>query len=352
MKKIVLALLVLIVIAGAAGGGWYLWRQKQLAQFATRPFGTEAAKVVRVPPGTGPRALSNQLAAAGVVSSADEFYGYVRKENAGPKLKAGEYEFKGALAPEDVLEKLIAGQVKTYRFTIPEGLRVDEILPMLAASELKLDLKKLEALSTSPEFFKKANVPTRTLEGFLFPDTYNFTKPFSEEQVLLKMISRTFEEYKKADANRKPGVKLNFLETLTLASIVEKETGAPEERPRISCVFHNRLRLGIPLATDPTVIYSMMLRTGVYSKNIRRSDLKTPHPYNTYLVKGLPPGPIASAGAAAMQASLNPLDCDDLFFVSRNDGTHVFCPDLRCHEENVRKWQIEFHRNKRRSGGT
>jgi len=350
VKKLAVVLVLLVVVAGAAGGGWFWWRQQRLSQFATRPFGAEAPKLVKVPSGTGPRTLSNQLATAGVVSSADAFYGLIRKEEAGPRLKAGEYEFAGALTPEEVLEKLVLGRVKSYRFTIPEGLRVDEILPLVAASELKLDLDRLKALSTDPAFLKKNKAPTRTLEGFLFPDTYTFTKPFSEEQVLAKMIARTFEEYEAADAQRKPGVKLDLIQTLTLASIIEKETGAPVERPRISCVFHNRLRLGIPLATDPTVIYAMMLRNGYYSKNITRKDLQNPHPYNTYRVKGLPPGPIASAGAAALRSALNPLNCNDLFFVSRNDGTHVFCPDLRCHEEQVRKWQIEFHRNKRRQG--
>ncbi|MDQ3264581.1 MAG: endolytic transglycosylase MltG [Myxococcota bacterium] len=348
MKRLRLGLVVLLGLAGAAGAGWYWWRQERLAHFATRPFGSETAKRVEVPAGTGPRTLSLKLAAAGVVSSAEEFYGLIRQEGVGPRLQAGEYEFQGAQTPEEVLEKLVLGKVKTYRFTIPEGLRVDEILPLIAGSELKLELRTLRALSTDPAFLKQAKVPTRTLEGFLFPDTYHFARPYSEEQVLQKMISRTFEEYARADTERKPGVKLTFQETLTLASIIEKETGAPVERPRISCVFHNRLRLGIPLATDPTVLYAMMLRDGRYSKNITRKDLQTVHPYNTYRVKGLPPGPIASAGTAALRAALEPLDCSDLFFVSRNDGTHVFCPDLRCHEEQVRKWQIEFHRNRRR----
>jgi UPF0755 protein len=143
-------------------------------------------------------------------------------------------------------------------------------------------------------------------------------------------------------------VKLTQLQAMTLASIVEKETAAPEERPRISCVFHNRLRLGMKLQTDPTVLYAMMLIRGRFVKNITSRDLQTRNPYNTYTVTGLPPGPIASPGAAAIQAALDPIDCHDLYFVSRNNGSHVFCPDLKCHEAAVHHWQVEFFRRQQR----
>jgi UPF0755 protein len=158
------------------------------------------------------------------------------------------------------------------------------------------------------------------------------------------MVERFKAEYAAADAARDPAVKLDLGETAVLASIVEKETGQVEERPRIACVFHNRLRTGMRLQTDPTVMYATYLRTGRWSRNISRADLTTPHPYNTYTTAGLPPGPIASAGGAAIRAALAPAACDDLFFVSRNDGTHVFCPDLACHAAAVRTWQVEFFR--------
>jgi UPF0755 protein len=134
---------------------------------------------------------------------------------------------------------------------------------------------------------------------------------------------------------------------VTLASIVEKETGQPDERPRISCVFHNRLRIHMPLQTDPTVMYAAMLRTGHWSRNITKADLLAPHPYNTYTTAGLPPGPIANPGAAALEAALRPSVCHDLYFVSRNDGTHVFCPDLACHAAAVRTWQVEYFKHAR-----
>jgi UPF0755 protein len=241
--------------------------------------------------------------------------------------------------------------VRVYRFTVPEGLRAEEILPIVAASPLGLDRAQLERLAADPAFLHKVGVPADSIEGFLFPDTYTFTRSATPESVLTKMVQRTLEEYRKADAQRQPGVTLDLLQTVTLASIIEKETGQPQERPHISCVFHNRLKQGMQLATDPTVIYAMRLLRGVYSKNITAKDLRTPHPYNTYLTKGLPPGPIASPGAAALQAALNPLqDCKDLFFVSRNDGTHIFCPTYECHQAAVQQWQVEYFRKKKRGG--
>ena len=349
MKKVLLALLVLMVLAAAAAGGWYLRRERQITEFAATPVTLHADGVtVTVPTGTGPKTLAKLLADAGIVTDPELLYLYIRREQAGPRLKAGEYLFEGTLTPAQVVEQLASGKVKVYHFTVPEGLRVEEILPLVAASELKLELRKLEQLAADPAFLRKLGVPTSSIEGFLYPDTYTFTRNTSEEKVLTKMVERSLEEYRKADAQRKNGVKLSLLETITLASIVEKETGQPHERPRISCVFHNRLRQGIKLQTDPTVIYAMKLLRGVYSKNITRRDLETPHPYNTYTTKGLPPGPIASPGAAAIQAALNPLDCDDIFFVSRNDGTHIFCPTLDCHNAAVQKWQVEFFRNQRR----
>jgi UPF0755 protein len=345
MKKLGLGFSFLLLIA--AGVGVFLWwRDQQLTRYAARPFGSEDSKLVEIPPGTGPRNLASVLAQAQVVDQPELLYRYLRREKLGPRLKAGEYEFKGALTPAQVLEKIASGQVKIYRFTVPEGLRVEQILPILAQSELHLSLAKLEALSGNPSFVHKLGVPGATLEGFLCPDTYSFTRHATEEAVLEKMVARGLEEYRKADAQRKSGIDLDLGRTITLASIIEKETGAPEERPRVSCVFHNRLRLGMKLGTDPTVLYAIRLIRGYWVNNITAKDLLVEHPYNTYTVKGLPPGPIANPGAASIQAALHPIECSDLYFVSRNDGTHVFCPDLKCHNEAVDKWQKQYWRQK------
>jgi UPF0755 protein len=348
VKRVLIVLGVVGVVALAVAGG-VLWKRKQdLSWFASTPFGSDVTKTVEIPPGTGPHALGALLARTEVVGSADDFYQLVRREQVAPKLKAGEYEFKGPLTPLQVLEKLIKGEVKTYHFTVPEGLRADEIFDILAKSELKLDHDKLMKIASNKAFLKKAGVPADNIEGFLYPDTYTFTHGADEEAVLSKMISRTLEEYRKADAHRNAGIDYDLLKTITAASIIEKETGAAGERPHISCVLRSRLRLKMKLMMDPTTLYAMMLIRGKYVNNLTLADLRTPHPYNTYTTAGLPPGPIANPGAAAIEAALNPLECRDLYYVSRNDGTSVFCPDLKCHNAAVDRWQKQFFKGKKR----
>jgi UPF0755 protein len=345
MKRGWLLALLGAAVVGALGVlGYSYLREAALRAFAAAPFGTSERRIVLIPPGTGPHGVAQLLAQGQAVSDERLLYQLIRKQGVAPQLKAGEYEFEGALTPAQVIAKIVAGQVKVYRFTVPEGLRVDEVLPILANSELHLDLGQLTALTEDPNFLRKIGVPAQSVEGFLYPDTYQFTRGFTEASVLQKMVSRALEEYRRADLHRKPGVNLNPLQTFTLASIVEKETAAPEERPRISCVFHNRLRLGMKLQTDPTVLYAMKLLRGQFVKNITSKDLVTDHPYNTYMRTGLPPGPIANPGAEALGAALQPLDCKDLFFVSRNNGTHIFCPNLKCHNAAVDQWQRQFFR--------
>jgi len=348
MKRILLRPLLSLSLLGLLGlpGCWLI--QKELTEFAKTPFGNEEPKLVLIKHGTGPRSLSTQLQEAGVIQDASLFYEWLRREGLIPKLKAGEYEFIGPLSPAEVAQHIIDNRIKTYRFTVPEGLRMDETVPIMLASGLGFEEQKLKALMHDASFASKLGVPASNLEGFLFPDTYLFSRGISEEEALRKMVKATLDTY--AAAPRKPGIQLNLLETITLASIIEKETGAAEERPRISCVFHNRLRENWKLETDPTVLYAKMLRLGHFDNNtITRRDLDTPHPYNTYTTKGLPPGPIAGSGKAAIEAALMPMDCEDFFFVSRNDGTHVFCPNLACHNKAVEIWQEPLRKKRRQN---
>ena len=252
------------------------------------------------------------------------------------------------MLPEKILELIAQGKVKLYHCTIREGLRVDEIAPLLEGCHYGKSADFLK-LARDESFAHMTGIKAGSLEGYLFPDTYSFPKNPKPETVLKKMVDRFFEELKKAQANRKPGVQLDSHETATLASIIEKETGAADERPHISCVFHNRLKKHMRLETDPTVIYAL-LRAGLgpgddlaSSKAIASGHRHLDDPYNTYKVKGLPPGPIASAGAGAIQAALRPIDCDDLFFVACGGGTHVFCPDFKCHNQNVDRCQRDKH---------
>jgi UPF0755 protein len=349
VKRLLRRLLLVLVALGLLGAGAWWWWERQLDTFAATAFGGPEPHDVTVPPGSGPHAVASLLARAGVVSDAGLFYRFLRREELGPKLRAGEYEFQGPATPQQVADKLMSGQQKMYRVTIPEGLRLDEVLPLLAHSELHLDEAKLVALAGDPGWVRRQGIPAERLEGFLFPDTYVFTKPYTAETVLARLVTRGLEEARKAAAARTAGLNLDLLQFVTLASIVEKETGAPAERSHIACVYHNRLRRGMPLQADPTVLYAMLLLRGHFVKNITARDLVTPHPYNTYTEKGLPPGPIANPGAAALQATAAPLVCSDLYFVSRNDGTSEFCPTLVCHNAAVKKWQQDYWTGRRNS---
>jgi len=342
--KRALALLLLVALAAAAAAG-LLWRE--IALFRETPYGSLDEKVLVIPTGASARAVVRALAQAGIVSDEKLAWRYVRLVKRDPRpFRAGEYAFAGPLLPDEVLERVWRGEVKLHRFTVPEGLRMDEIAPIVARSGLVTEEQFLR-VARDPGVGRALGLPYASLEGFLFPDTYAFARGVEARAVVDAMVGRFKEEFARAEAMRSPDVALTLGEAATFASIVEKETGRPEERPRVSCVFHNRLRSGMRLQTDPTVMYATMLRTGRWSRNISRADLLAPHPYNTYTTAGLPPGPIANPGAAALRAALAPADCRDLYFVSRNDGSHVFCPDLGCHNAAVREWQVEFFRRSR-----
>lgn len=344
MKRFLVALAVVVLVV-AAGAGALAWRE--VTTFRGTRHGGPDEKIVVIPPGASARAVVRALADAGVVSEERRAWLYFRHVRRDPRpLRAGEYAFAGPLTPDEVFERVHRGEVKLHRFTVPEGLRIEEIAAIVGRSGLASEAE-FARVSRDPEIASGLALPYRNLEGFLFPDTYSFPRGATARSIAAEMVERFKEEYAKADGLRKPGVRLGVGEAATLASIVEKETGHPDERARIACVFHNRLRLGMRLQTDPTVMYATMLRTGRWSRNISRADLLAPHPYNTYTTAGLPPGPIASAGAAALRAALAPAECKDLYFVSRNDGSHVFCPDLACHNEAVRKWQVQFFERSR-----
>ena len=335
-------LLAALAALGAAGFvGWRFYR------FQQTPYGSGEEKVVEVPGGSSAREVVRLLARQGVLADERLGWWWVRWVRRDPRpMKAGEYAFTGPLRPDEVLERLYRGDVKTYHFTVPEGLRMEEITAIVERAGLGRS-DELLPLMRDPQVARSLGVPFPNLEGYLFPDTYIFPRGPKALQIVTAMVTRAKEAFRRADARRLPGVPLDEAQACVLASIVEKETGRPEERPRVSCVFHNRLKRGMRLATDPTVLYAKQLRTGAWSRNISKADLLEDHPYNTYTRAGLPPGPIASPGEAALLAALHPAECRDLYFVSRNDGSHEFCPDLACHNAAVKRWQVDFFRERR-----
>lgn len=343
MKRALVWLFALVVLAGL---GFVAWRLGDERKFASTAFGVGARTVV-VPPGTGPHALAKLLADARVIEGEQRFYTHLHFFRRGKLAKAGEYQFDGALLPDDVLGKLFRGEVKLYRFTAPEGLRVDEVAPIVSATGLCAADEFLR-IARDPASPEKYGVPGPSLEGYLFPDTYSVPRSLGCAGIIAAMVARFQHAWQQAQAQRLPSVKLGELQAITLASIVEKETGQSQERAHVSCVFHNRMRKGMPLQTDPTVIYAILVSHDFkWDGKIHKRDLSLQNPYNTYLVKGLPPGPISNPGEKALEAALHPLPCKDLYFVSRNDGTTVFCPDLQCHNKNVQKFQVEFFRHRK-----
>ncbi len=290
-----------------------------------------AAIVVRE--GDGVAEIGRRLEAAGVVRSALIFRLWARYADRDRVIQPGTYRFEAATEIPHILARLADG-VPPIEITIPEGLSVREIATLLAARGIGT-VEDVRCLAADADFLATTGVPGPQLEGFLFPDTYRFAPTVSASEVLETMVHRFHERFD-ADRWARASVRqLTVNQVVTLASIVEKETGKPDERPVIAAVFANRLRLGMPLQSDPTVIYGIPDFDG----DLRRADLTRPSPYNTYVIPGLPPGPIANPGLAAIDAVLAPADSPALYFVSRNDGSHEFSTTLTEHNRAVARYQ-------------
>ena len=303
------------------------------------PLGGPSAEVV-IPPGASTRAIADILAAARVIPRPWSFALFVRLRGDGGRMKAGRYRFDGPYSVLDVETKLVEGVVERREVTIPEGRSMFEISEIVERGGF-VSGPFLEA-AKNPDPVGDLDSAAKTLEGYLFPETYDVPDGMSATALAAVMVKRAravFDDLGLTSAGRPiNGVPLTLRQIVTLASIVELETAAPEERPRIAGVFLNRLRKGMRLQTDPTVIYALKLDSR-YDGNIRKADLASESPYNTYRFAGLPPGPIGSPGRSALDAVLHPEATETLYFVSRNDGTHVFSKNLRDHERAVDEFQ-------------
>ena len=257
------------------------------------------------------------------------------------QLQVGEYELSGAMPAEEILTILAEGRVKTYEVVIPEGLTAREIALRMGEAGI-VGADAFLAVVTAPGSAARHGVEGPGLEGYLFPETYRFPRGLRAEAVVRVLVEHFLVAWAEV-ADRAAARNLSMRETVTLASIVEKETGAADERPVIASVFHNRLGRGMRLESDPTTIYGIPDFDG----NLRRRDLENgENPYNTYKIAGLPPGPIANPGADALRAVVDPAATPYLFFVSRNDGTHVFARSYPEHERNVDRYQRKGRRRK------
>jgi len=312
--------------------------------FLTPPSFEHHSKVVNIPAGTGFQEISRILEENGIVRDRRSFYLLGRLEEAIPRVKAGEYEFHTRMTPGAVLAKLVRGEVIQYPITIPEGFnvfQVGEVLEQAKVCGKKFFLEK----TRDRAFIASLGLEGENLEGYLFPDTYNFPKGFGEEQVIQQMVSR-FKTVYTSLAARAEHLGLNSKEVVILASMIEKEAKDDRERRLISAVFHNRLHRGMALQSDPTAIYGVK-RGKAASERITKKDLERRTPYNTYHVSGLPKGPIANPGLKSLQAALYPADVNYLYFVSKNDGTHYFSRTLEEHNRAVNKYQRRSKKEKK-----
>ncbi len=264
---------------------------------------------------------------------------YARLTKHTDKMRVGEYELSSNLSSQKILEILSSGRSIEYSFNIPEGTNMYEIAETLKKVGISKTKEEALKLFTDSKFIKEQlGMEYRSLEGYLFPSTYKYTKFTSLKEITKKMISTFDQVYKKNVKSNK--AILTRHELVTLASIVEKETGAAHERPQISSVFHNRLKKKMKLQTDPTILYGILVNSGKMKKNITRADLKKHTEYNTYTISALPPGPIASPGKEALVAAGNPDKTPYLYFVSKNDGTHYFSKNFSEHNSAVKKYQL------------
>ncbi len=309
-----LALFAVIVAGGTAMWGYFVF---------TGPGPLTGPVSVVIPTGAGLRPIAAQLETAGVIRNPFVFILAARVRGQHGSLKAGEYAFDSAVSQQAVLEKLVQHDTVVRRVTIPEGLTSVEILALLEEAEGLVGV-----IETLPD------------EGALLPETYHFAYGDPRVGVLERMEAEMAQALDELWRVRMDGLPFTDKEeALTLASIVEKETSVPEERPRIAAVFINRLQRNMRLQSDPTVVYALTGGRGPLGRELTRLDLKTDHPYNTYEYPGLPPGPISNPGRASIEAVLNPLITDELYFVADGTGGHAFAKTLEEHNRNVARWR-------------
>ncbi len=317
---------VLAVLLGAAGAG-YLWLDQ--------PFALSAPTAdLSIEPGASGRDIASAVQDAGVSVNSDLLYAWFRFSGQSKKIKAGSYELDHQTTPRSLLQKLVRGEEALRSVTLVEGWTFRQVREVLAkAEQLKPDSRALTTEDIMNQLGKSGTPP----EGRFFPDTYTYSKGSSDLAVLRRAMRAMDKRLTATWALRDPGSPLRSPEdALVLASIIEKETGAPQDRSNIAAVFSNRLRIGMRLQTDPSVIYGM---GAAFDGNLRKRDLQTDTPWNTYTRVGLPPTPIAMPGKAALLAAVQPATSKALYFVARGDGSSQFSASLDEHNRAVNKYQ-------------
>jgi UPF0755 protein len=330
-----------LIVGGGVLAGTMLWSR------IGEPYkGYDTAETfVEIPQGAGAAEIRRRLIDAGIIADQYTFRAALWWSGEARNLQAGEYRFDAPMSAVAVLQKIGRGEVYTRRITFPEGLTIQEMARLYESRGFG-DARAFVAAAGNPAAIKALDPQAPDLEGYLFPETYALPRGVPASRLVGMMVDRFLATY--ADDLRQSAESqgLTTRQVVTLASLVEKETGKADERPLVAAVYRNRMRIGMGMQADPTVVYALQ-KAGRYDGNIRREDLQFDSPYNTYRYAGLPPGPIAAPGKAALEATLAPADVPYIYFVSRNDGSHVFAETLAQHNANVQEYQVLYFRRQR-----
>jgi len=306
-----------------------------LVNYSNNPIDNKNMTIlVDIPTGSSFLKVTEILNQAGLIKSRIFFYSLAIKKNARRSIRAGEYEFNTSLTPSAMIDKLLRGEIKNYKVVIPEDLSLREIAVILGKDKL---IKKEDffALARDEDFLESLGVKADSIEGYLFPETYNLDRSMSTRQIMKMMVSQFWKKVTPEMIKRTGELKLDIHKLVTFASLIGKESGDDAEKPIISAVFHNRLRKKMRLQSDPTAVYDL----DNFEGKILRSHLKRNSRYNTYLIKGLPPGPIANPGVASLNAVLYPASVNYLYFVSKKDGSHFFSSSLNEHNQAINRYR-------------
>ncbi len=332
MKKLRITIIFMLIFVFFVAIAIYV----DIFRYADKPASAEPVRqVIIVKPGQKFKSLSQILHKKGIINHPAKFRLFSRIKGYDKHIKAGEYVLSSTMTPKIILEVFVMGKIRLHRLTFPEGYNLRQVAQVVSRAGFGTQADFFKA-ATNADLARYKGIDAQTFEGYLFPDTYYFSKDATTEKIISSMVKRFWSVFKPEWKNRAKTLGFTIHQVVTLSSIIEKEAGVAVERPIISSVFHNRLKRGMRLESDPTVIYGIKDFNG----NITRRDLAENTPYNTYKIKGLPPGPIANAGTKAIKAALYPADTRFLFFVSKKDNTHQFSTNLKDHNSAVQKYQL------------
>lgn len=337
-----LPLLSLTIVFLAAGFAFWMHSELTASYY---PAGAPEV-FIDIPRGAGTRDIAGLLQAGGALRKTLPFVLYVKWTGLDRRLQAGEYRFAEPALPSQVADRLVSGDVYYRSITIPEGLTALETVDLLSRNGIG-DRQELERLLRRVDWIQALDPEAGSLEGYLFPETYRFPRRVNPEQVLKAMVDEFHQRFSPLWASAPKPENRRARDIVILASLVEKETRNAGERRLVSSVMWNRLRLRMPLACDPTIIY-VLKQNGTYDGNLRKQDLEIDSPYNSYRHRELPPSPIANPGEDSLRAALSPAATSYLYYVSKNDGTHIFSRDFNSHLAAVARYQKRGARPKSR----